>query len=153
MRLLKTTIFSCLFSLSSSVSAELIDNGTYVTDDISGMDWLKLSQTVGLSWDYVVTYDLIGYIGDGWTVASQAELTELALNDRSARTLLQDGTNAKWVYTNDDVYLGQPGLPDNIWVDFWLSPRLYLGGLQRWSASEGRDNAAVALVRTSDPAD
>ena len=41
--------------LSNSANAALIDNGAYTTDNISGLNWLDLTESTGLSYDYVTS--------------------------------------------------------------------------------------------------
>lgn len=64
---------------TTNVNAALIDNGYFTTDDVSGLDWLDLSETVDMSmtaaasnnpgWrlpTYAETVDLFNYVFDGY---------------------------------------------------------------------------------------
>ena len=57
--------------LSTSTNAALIDNGTYTTDDVSGLDWLDLSQTAN------DTYSSAETINSGWRYAKNVEIENL----------------------------------------------------------------------------
>ena len=68
------------FTLSQMANAALIDNGAYLTDTVSGLDWLKLTQTIDRSYTSVS-----GQLGDGgefagWQYASGAQFEALLLN-------------------------------------------------------------------------
>ena len=47
---MRITALVLLLGLSFSATASLIDNGSFTTDPDSGLDWLDLSETAGLSW-------------------------------------------------------------------------------------------------------
>jgi hypothetical protein len=70
--------FSVLaFSLwVGSVNATLIDNGDTTVDPITGLTWLDLTESLGMSvqdvWD-----DVGGFLSAGWSVASSAQVDEL----------------------------------------------------------------------------
>lgn len=65
---------------SLSANAALIDNGTYLADIDSGLDWKKLTETDGLSYNYVS-----GQLGDsglfsGWQYATANQFETMVLN-------------------------------------------------------------------------
>ncbi len=57
----------------TQAQAALIDNGTYITDTNSGLDWLEMSFTKGRSYNQVVT-DTDGGIFDEWSIATELEV-------------------------------------------------------------------------------
>jgi hypothetical protein len=59
-----------LFISTSQASATIIDQGGYITDTDTGLDWLDLSATTGFSYDQVVANVGAGGSFDGWTIAS-----------------------------------------------------------------------------------
>jgi len=62
-----------MFLFSSNSYAGLIgveDHGTYFTDTQSGLDWLDLTATVGLSYEEVTQQLGTGELFEGWGVAS-----------------------------------------------------------------------------------
>lgn len=111
---------------SSNSLAALVDNGTYFTNTETNTDYLKLSQTVSTSWTSVVTNDALGFIADGWQVASQAVYSEMATaaSTRDDMWLLCD------VCQSDGNALpitnGQFGLPTSIYADFYTANGNYL---------------------------
>jgi len=83
--LLATTLFTNL------ASAALIDNGTFVTDTNTGLDWLDLTQTVNT--DYSVVESQMGAGGqfEGWTLASYDQVITFLGN--AGGNGVYDGTN------------------------------------------------------------
>ncbi|NOQ65233.1 MAG: PEP-CTERM sorting domain-containing protein [Methyloprofundus sp.] len=65
-----TTLTIALLSISH-VNAEIIDNDSYTTDTISGLDWLDLSATRGMSYDQVVADTEL----NGWRFATTSEVS------------------------------------------------------------------------------
>ena len=66
---------SCLFVLSISANAAIVDNGTYTTDTVSGLDWLDLTETRGLSYDYISSKSGVGQDFEGWRYATGIEVS------------------------------------------------------------------------------
>lgn len=85
----KVILASALFLSSLSANALLIDHGTYTTDDASGLDWLDVTQTANLSFEYVSGQ--LGVQGEyhGWRYATLFQLTELLANSGSPEALGQ----------------------------------------------------------------
>lgn len=54
-----------------SVQATLIDNGDWTTDDVTSLDWLDLTATVGQTYDEALTGNV------GWRYATNAEVEGL----------------------------------------------------------------------------
>lgn len=71
------TLFAIPLLFSISVNATLIDRGSYVQDTASGLEWLKLEATIGLSSGQVV--DQLGLDGtfDGWQYATSIQWEHL----------------------------------------------------------------------------
>lgn len=71
---------TCLISLAQHASATLVDNGTFFSDDASGLDWLELTQTTGLSANDILG-GAGGFVNNGYRYATEAELTNLYLSN------------------------------------------------------------------------
>jgi hypothetical protein len=67
----------CSLPDSASSQATLIDNGTFTTDDVSGLDWLDMSFTDGLSYNQVDLALGAGGTLAGWRFATTAEFDAL----------------------------------------------------------------------------
>ena len=65
-----------LISGTAFASSQLLDNGNYTTDTHTGLDWLDLTETRGLSFDDVNSQMGIGQKYDGWRFASRADVTQ-----------------------------------------------------------------------------
>lgn len=59
-----------LFAGSASVQAAIIANGDFTTDTGTGLDWLDLDLTLGLSTNQVSAQTGLGGAFDGWQVAT-----------------------------------------------------------------------------------
>jgi len=75
-------ITSALFALtlSTGVNAELIDYGNYITDTEAGLDWLKLTETKGMSYDQVEAQLETDGQFSGWVFASKPMITSFLDN-------------------------------------------------------------------------
>ncbi len=62
---------ACLIVLPLTAHSALIDNGSYTTDDVSGLDWYDLSFTTGISYNDVTS------IYPGWRYATNTEVENL----------------------------------------------------------------------------
>ena len=71
MKFWKLVSASTVLVLSTSVNAALIDNGTYTTDSLSGLDWLDLTETNNQSYNQSPT------LNPGWRHATHTEITGL----------------------------------------------------------------------------
>ena len=79
----RTLIAACsAFMLLGSfpAPAAIINNGTYTTDTATGLDWLDLTASIGLSYNNVSSQFGAGGAFAGWRYATGAELTTLLLN-------------------------------------------------------------------------
>ena len=74
------TACACLAMVSFNVNAALIDNGTYTSDDVSGLDWLDVTETAGLSYNDVQTQLAIRGLYEGWMYATAIQFNELISN-------------------------------------------------------------------------
>jgi len=72
------TIISCFLSIK--VNAELTDNGKYTSDTKTGYDWLDLTETSGLSYDYVSSQFGSGGRFEGWAFASREQINNFFSN-------------------------------------------------------------------------
>lgn len=87
-------VLAFAFALSQSASAALVDNGTYLTDTVSGLDWLKLTQTINRSYNDVSSQLGTGGEFSGWRYASGAQFESLLLGQGIVPDVgCSDGTN------------------------------------------------------------
>lgn len=77
MKILVTTFAILTMAVSGTASSSIIDNGLYTTDTQSGLDWLDLSDTVGLSYDYVSNQLDAGGDFEGWHYANGDQFNDL----------------------------------------------------------------------------
>ena len=73
----KTLSLMVLLISASLTEAALIDNGTFTTDNATGLDWLDMSNTVGNSYNQTLTAISAGGSLDGWRLATSAEFDGL----------------------------------------------------------------------------
>jgi len=71
MKFLKLASAATALVLSTSANAALIDNGTYTTDDVTGLEWLDLSITDAQAYSSAET------LNSGWRYATNAEVVNL----------------------------------------------------------------------------
>lgn len=62
---------------ASLTQAALIDNGGFITDEATGLDWLDMSNTDGNSYNQTLTAISAGGSLDGWRFATSAEFDGL----------------------------------------------------------------------------
>jgi hypothetical protein len=72
---LKLATAATALILSTSANAAIIDNGTYTTDTSTGLDWLDLTATAGMSYNQVSAELGAGGIFEGWTYATRAQVS------------------------------------------------------------------------------
>ncbi|NOX09698.1 MAG: VPLPA-CTERM sorting domain-containing protein [Gammaproteobacteria bacterium] len=77
MKFFKIMMMMITLALSINVSASLIDKGTYTSDTVSGLDWLDLTATTGLSYNYVSSQLGSGGLFDGWSYAGVMRIETL----------------------------------------------------------------------------
>ena len=65
---------ACLAVISFNATASLIDNGTITTDDRTGLEWLDLTDTVGMSYDQVTAQMIDGGSLAGWSYATSSQI-------------------------------------------------------------------------------
>jgi hypothetical protein len=68
-------IYAC--TLAFNANAAIVDNGTYTTDTSTGLDWLDLTATAGMSYNQVSAELGAGGMFEGWTYATRAQVTGL----------------------------------------------------------------------------
>lgn len=69
----------CL-SFSLGANAAILDLGTITRDTATGLDWLDVTQTRGVSYDDVIAQMGVGGAYEGWRYAMPAELDQLIVN-------------------------------------------------------------------------
>jgi hypothetical protein len=67
--------------LSFSANATLIDHGTYITDTASNLDWLKLTETAGRTYDNVSANLGNAQEFSGWQYATKTQFVYLLWNN------------------------------------------------------------------------
>ncbi len=72
-------LFVAVFTCSTSF-ATIIDNTTYTTDTVTGLDWLDLTETDGMSYDHVTNQMATSGLFEGWRYATRAEVSEMVYN-------------------------------------------------------------------------
>jgi len=77
---LLSVVCACLLVATFNAKAALIDNGQYTTDTASGLDWLDLTETDGMSFDAVAAQLGAGGLFEGWSFASSVQVTTLFNN-------------------------------------------------------------------------
>lgn len=77
MKLLNLLLLTIISALPAHANAALIDNGIYTTDTRTGLEWLDLTQTTSLSYNYVSSQLGVGGQFEGWKYANATELTSL----------------------------------------------------------------------------
>ena len=97
---LKLATVATALVLSTSVNAALLDFGTFSTDDDTGLDWLDMSYTDGMSYNSVLAATNGGSL-DGWTIASSAQVVEMITNHLGHAPV--DGVNGHWDSLNYGV--------------------------------------------------
>lgn len=82
-----------VLSVLSSVSqAAFLDFGHYSTDTASGLDWLDLTQTTGMSVNQVNIETMAGGTLNGWRYATGDEFDQLLINLGYAPSSCANGT-------------------------------------------------------------
>lgn len=79
---LTTILFVTSLGVSSQSYAapiDFIDNTNYTTDTISGLDWLDMSYSAGLSYDEIPSISST-VVGGGWRLATGSEFATMVLN-------------------------------------------------------------------------
>jgi len=84
MKFWKLASVAIVLVLTTSANAALIDNGTYTTDTVSGLDWMDLTETTGLSYNYVFSQLESEGQFDGWRYATSEDVINLINNTGGA---------------------------------------------------------------------
>ena len=79
MKKLIGTLLACL-AFCGTVQASIIDHGPYLTDTQSGLDWLDVTTTAGMSVTGVRTQLMTGGQFSGWRYATSKEFNQLVTN-------------------------------------------------------------------------
>lgn len=81
-RLLHIVLFVIMALVAPCERAEaaIIDHGTYITDTSSGLDWLKVNQTIGMSYNSVSSQLGTGGQFQGWSYAQIILIQQLIQN-------------------------------------------------------------------------
>ncbi len=77
---LKATVFIAIILGNSSINAAIIDNNTFTTDTNSGLDWMDVTETSGISYDEVSVQLGVGGTYEGWRYATDIEFNTLVGN-------------------------------------------------------------------------
>jgi len=91
MDVLKVLIPLVFFSIANNqvkaASIDFIDNDTYTTDTISGLDWLDVTKSVDQSYNYVSSQFFKGGEYDGWQYATGYEFNSMVTNYTGSTTI------------------------------------------------------------------
>ena len=83
-KFIKTTCLMAMIGImyiySAKINAEIIDNGKYTTDTLTNLDWLDVSETVGLSYNQVLSQIDKGGNLEGWTFATRQQINVFISN-------------------------------------------------------------------------
>jgi|GEM_PF-1564892 len=71
---------SSLIALSLQTQAEIINHGRYLTDTDTGLDWLDVTESVGISFDDMQYLLETGEKFEGWRYAKKEEVRQLVEN-------------------------------------------------------------------------
>ncbi len=88
-------------STSHALPVDIIDNGSYTTDTISGLDWLDLSFSENMNYNYVQSQLVSGGLFDGWRYANNTDFAGL-LNNWTG-TSIADVSFDTWTFPNTGV--------------------------------------------------
>jgi len=161
---LKLFLIVFFFSLSNNVNAELVDNEAYTSDKKTGLDWLDLSQTKGLSYNYVLSQFKSGGEFEGWEFATREQIN-VFLSNAGYVVGLKPGGNLSAISSLLDMWgvisirssneLGDQskfmyGVPYAIGLPKKNNLRVYVGSIAK-SGVIGRERGLVLLnkVQTS----
>ena len=75
----KKIIILSMLIFSFGIKAEIVDSGTLIQDTDQGLDWLKLTETQGLTFEYISSQLGPGGEFEGWTYATGAQFEGLML--------------------------------------------------------------------------
>lgn len=106
MRILLTSIF--LFGFVFSSNAALTRTGTIITDDVSGFDWLALTETTGEAYADVLT------TRTDWSYATQADIAGMFDSlfpgvTYGADGTFQESTSTSSLYDDFAFFFGKTG--------------------------------------------
>ena len=73
------TLLAISFNVTA-YSSTILDQGIYTTDQISGLDWLDLTETNNLSYNYISSQLGAGGIYEGWSYATSLQVADLWSN-------------------------------------------------------------------------
>lgn len=81
MQILKLHVVGFLcFVVSFSLEAEVVDLGDRLRDTVTGLEWLKVTETRGLSYNAVKAEIAVGGVYEEWRYATVGELDQLIAN-------------------------------------------------------------------------
>ena len=75
--LLNAILSASLCIFIPTTNATIVDNGIYTTDTNTGLDWLDVTETVNLSYNYVTSQLGTGGAYEGWRYATGNEFNQL----------------------------------------------------------------------------
>lgn len=90
MKLIRWVVASLFVLVVGSTQAALIDNGTYTTDTASGLDWLDVTTSVNMSYNYVSSQFVAGGVFEGWRYATADDLLGLVVDFTGVTITMED---------------------------------------------------------------
>lgn len=141
----KIAVVGLLALGSMSANALLIDNDTYTTDSVSGLDWLDVTATVNQSYDTVTSQFGVGGNYEGWRYATATEFNALVSNAGSTDVIGFDKVVLDEINNHSvaDVLAGLLGSTQNIFLD--PDYEFTLGLINNISDSSGSHFAAMIM--------
>ena len=125
------SVMAVWLAISASAHATLIDNGSYTSDTLTGLDWLDIDETFNYSYEEVSTSFGTGQAFEGWRYATADE----------TRALL-DGFNLNiefGLFKNPTIYAGWQEFSDLFSADLG-------SGVLTWAMVKADDNYDYARV-------
>ena len=157
-KLLNLLLAITTFALSVSINAELMDNGKYTLDTKTGLDWLDLTETKGMSYSFVLSQFKSGGQFEGWEFATREQLN-VFLSDAGYVEGLKPGGNLSAITNLLDLWgvislrsnkeLGDQskfmyGVPYAAGLPKKINNRVYVGSVAK-SGAIGKERALVLL--------
>lgn len=128
----KNIAAGAIFALASvTANAALIDNDTYTTDALSGLDWLDVTASMGRSYNDVSSEFGSGGDFEGWRYATGLEFNDLVRNT-AGDTVTSSGRS----YLSETGHVGAADVLTEL-LGSTLDAGRALDGLGTWDSAHG----------------
>lgn len=149
---MKKTILILLlgYIFSGSVNAAIMDNGTYATDTLTGLDWLDVTASMGRSYDDVASQFGLGGDFEGWRFATSAEFVTLMVN-ATGLAATEIANPYGYVLSNSDLMHNIVSILGNTCVDATCTDPYDIRYSYGWVAipadgHQGAGNGELAII-------